>query len=238
MSIAHSGPVTRSPSRRVVLALAALALVGVGLAIGWMLGRSDGDSGAIQGSGVAVVATRAVPPFSSVELVGANEVSIGVGSDQSVVVRGDDNLVGLVTTEVANGVLVVDASGSFQTASPMSVEITVPSLEDVRLSGNGSIAIDGHELESLRLALPGTGTIVGAGSVTELDVDLSGLGTVDVRNLVARDASVVMPGTGTVFVHVTGTLSADVAGVGSVVYTGGPDRIEQSVTGTGSVVEG
>jgi hypothetical protein len=237
MSTMH--PPASSASSRTLLVGAALAVValllGV-LALAWLVSRDETDSaGVVQGSGVAVTQTRDVDVFGEVELSGTNEVRIGVGAEQRVVVRGDDNLVGLVTTDVHGGVLVIDDTGSFETATPMSVEITVPSLDAVRLSGSGTISIDGHELDALAVDLPGAGSIRGAGTVTTIDVDLAGTGDVDLAPLVVRDATVDVSGTGTVVVHVTGSLDANVSGTGSVIYTGEPDRVEQEITGTGSV---
>lgn len=239
MSTAHSPAPVRSHTPVVALALAALALVLAAIALTWVVTRDDAQPGStVEGSGVGVAETRELEPFTAVELAGANTVTIGVGGEQRVVVQADDNLVGHVVTEVRNGVLVVDESGSFDSVSPMSVEITVPSLDDVRLSGSGTILIDGHELEALAVALPGAGTITGAGTVTTLEVDLAGSGDIDLGELVARDATVALSGSGTVLVHVTGALEADVSGTGSVTYTGDPDSVDREISGAGSVAEG
>lgn len=236
MSTAHSP--ARSHTPVVALVLAVLALVLAAVALTWAVTHDDTEpSSTVQGSGVAVTETRELDPFTAVELSGVNTITIGVGGDQRVVVRADDNLVSQVTTDVRDGVLVVDENGSFDSITPMSVEITVPSLDDVRLSGSGTILIDGHALDALAVALPGAGTITGAGSVTMLDVDLAGSGDVDFGKLVARDATVALSGSGTVLVNVTGALEADVSGAGSVTYTGDPDSVDREISGTGSVAE-
>lgn len=234
MSTVHSHA-SRAPAH--VPLIAALILVaGVGgLVVGWALTHEETTSRIEQGSGTAVTETRNVGVFTRVDLVGASTVTIGVGGEQQVVVRADDNLVDRVTTEVRGGTLVVGSTGSFETAVPMSVQVTVPSLDAVRLSGSGTLAVDGHELETLAIALSGAGTIRGAGTVTTLDVDLSGAGNVELGQLRARDAAVSVSGTGSVVVHVTGTLDADVSGTGSIAYTGEPDRVSKEITGTGSV---
>lgn len=238
MSTAHSPAPARSHSAVLAVALALLALVLAASALVWVVTRDDAESvSTVQGSGVAVTQTRDVDPFTAVDLAGANAITIGVGGEQRVVVRADDNLVSRVTTEVREGTLVVDESGSFETVVPMTVEITVPSLDGVYLTGSGTILIDAHELGALRVGLPGAGSITGAGSAGTLDVDLTGSGDVDLGKLVARDATVVLSGSGTVLVHVTGALEADVSGTGSVTYTGDPDSVDREITGTGSVAE-
>src|SRR4051794_13197069 len=60
-----------------------------------------------KGSGVAATQTRALPAFSSIDLAGSNRVTIHAGARQSVVVRGDDNLLARVTTDVRGGRLAI-----------------------------------------------------------------------------------------------------------------------------------
>lgn len=228
----------RSHAPVVALGAASLALILAALALAWVVTRDDSETaGATEGSGVAAMETRELAPFSAVELSGVNDVTIGVGGEQLVVVRADDNLVERVTTEVRGGVLVIDETGSFEAVTPLSVELTVPSLDEVSLSGDGSIMVEGHELHGLSVVLSGTGTIRAAGTASTLDVELAGTGEADLAGLVARDATVVLSGTGAVVVHVTGTLDVDVSGTGSVTYTGDPDHVVQQVTGTGSIAE-
>jgi hypothetical protein len=166
-----------------------------------------------------------------------NDVTVTVGDEQRVVVHADDNLVGLVTTEVTGDVLVIDDDDdvTLDAVTPMRVEITVPSLDNVSLSGTGTVTLDGADLDTLSVAIPGAGTVGATGSVTTLDVDLAGAGNAELGELVARDATVVLSGAGNVVVHVTGSLDADVSGTGSVTYRGDPERIEQTITGVGSV---
>ncbi len=239
MSTAHSPASPAHPrvsAAAIVLSVLAIALAAI--ALGWIITSGESEAVTVHGSGVAVEATRQVEPFSAVDLSGVNRVTIGVGGEQLVVVRGDDNLVEMITTEVHGGTLVIDETGSIDSSTPMSVAITVPSLDQVRLSGSGAITIDGHDLDDLAVALPGTGTVVGAGSATTIDVDLAGSGQVDFARLVARDATIALSGSGAVLLQVTGALEADVSGAGSVTYTGEPDSVHREISGTGSIAEG
>jgi hypothetical protein len=231
-------PPARSSIPYVALGIAILASILAVVALAWVVARDDSEpTSVVQGSGVAAVDTREVAPFSGVELQGVNDVTIGVGSEQLVVVRADDNLVDRITTDVRGGVLVIDETGGLASVTPMRVEITVPSLDEARLSGSGAIVVDGHDLDSLAVVLPGTGTIRAVGTVSNLDVDLAGTGEADLGQLVARDATVTLSGAGSVFVNVTGTLEASVSGAGNVTYTGDPDRVDREISGVGSVTE-
>ncbi len=92
------------------------------------------------------------PRSTSVELAGGNNVVIRVGKKQSVVVKADDNLLDRVTTEVQSGRLVIgNTPGSLTTKSPMSVEIDVPTLDALTLTGSGNIVVNGIKAESLEV---------------------------------------------------------------------------------------
>jgi Putative auto-transporter adhesin, head GIN domain len=86
--------------------------------------------------------------------------------------------------------------------------------------------VDGPELS---VANGGAGTITASGRVTKVAVDLSGTGSYKGRDLASQDADVSIGGAGEAVVNASGTLNADITGIGSVSYVGSP-----SVTRTGS----
>ena len=83
--------------------------------------------------------------------------------------------------------------------------------------------------------LPGTGTLVASGRATRIDASVSGDGAIRLESLLATDATVTVGGTGSVMIHVTGSLNATVSGTGSIIYTGHPESVTKTITGTGSV---
>ena len=128
-----------------------------------------------QGSGVAATQQRQLAPFRSVELAGSNNVTIRVGGKQSVLVHADSNLLQRVTTVVHAGRLVIgNTPGSFTSKSPMSVEINMPSLSALRLSGSGNVSATGIKTSSLTMSLPGSGVLHAAGSAMRLTVTVAG----------------------------------------------------------------
>ena len=161
---------------------------------------------------------------------------IRVGEKQSVVVKADDNLLDRVTTEVQSGKLVIaNTPGSFTTKSPMSVELNVPTLNALTLTGSGNIVVSNIEADSLKVTLPGSGTLTGSGTATRLDVTVGGSGTVQFPRLVANDVRALVSGSGTIFITATEGLDASVSGSGSILYAGNPQDVTKSVTGTGAI---
>jgi len=198
-----------------------------------------GSAHVIEGSGVPASETRELPPFDSVELAGSNDVMINVGGEQSVVVHADDNLLDRVTTRVSGGKLVVgNESGGgtvVTTETPMRVEVTVPTLGEVALSGSGLIGAAGVDGESFAVTMSGSGVVNAIGRTDTLVVTLGGSGDAQLQNPPARDVRAHMSGWGRILVHAAEKIDASVSGTGSIVYTGDPEQVRSNVTGVGTV---
>jgi hypothetical protein len=218
------------------LVLGLVALLVLVLVLGALLARGGSPGSGVQGSGIAATQSRALATFSSIDLPGSNNVTVAAGG-RSVVVHADSNLLGNVTTRVVAGTLIIDTTGSFSTKSPMSVEVTVPSLTAVTLSGSGQISVTGIDASQLTVSLPGSGAIHAGGTVTRLDVTLDGSGLAQLDNLVARDVHAVVTGSGLIRVTATASLNAAVSGSGAIIYSGNP-QVTSSVTGSGTVTGG
>jgi hypothetical protein len=225
------------------LVLAIVALFAVATLTVILLARSGALSDSstargTKGSGVPASQRRDVAPFSAVALAGADTVLIHVGGAQSVVVRGDGDLLDRVTTRVHDGRLAIGTKGSFSSRSRMSVELTVPSLRSLALDGNGVIVVGGIDTPSLTVTLAGSGVIRAGGKATRLDVTLSGVGDAQLGELVAADAYAVLNGSGRITLTATKSLNASVPGSGSIVYGGSPSAVTKSVTGRGTITSG
>jgi len=214
--------------------VAVLVLAAVVVAL---LAHGGSSRSGVKGSGVAATQSRVLARFSSLDLAGSNSVTVAVGGRQSVVVHADSNLIRYVTTRVVAGTLVIGTSGSFTARSRMSVEITVPSLAAVTLSGSGKIAATGIDAPRLTVTLPGSGSLYASGTVTRLDVTLGGSGLAQLDGLTARDVHAVVAGSGLIRVTATAGLNAAVTGSGAIIYGGNP-QVTSNVTGSGAVTRG
>jgi Putative auto-transporter adhesin, head GIN domain len=223
----------------------ALAALVIGLIVGGTAGlllgsnvfEDSSSSTGLQGSGVAATDTRDLPPFGAVELAGSNIVTIRVGEEQSVVVRADNNLINHVTTAVQDGSLVIgNIPGSYTPKSPMSVTVSVPSLDALTLTGSGVIAVTDIEASSLTVRLPGSGVLRASGAATKLDVTLGGSGDAQLEQLVASDVRAVVSGSGRIVLTATESLDASVSGSGAIMYGGNPQEVTKSITGSGAII--
>lgn len=188
----HSQPILIAVLIAALFLAAVLAAIGVALLV-----RGGGSSSSgVQGSGVAATQTRAMARFRSLDLAGSNNVTVTVGGPQSVVARADSNLISHVTTRVAAGTLVIGDTGSFTTRTPMNVDVSVPSLTALNLSGDGKISVTGISAPQLTVTISGSGLLSATGTVTRLAVTLRGDGQAQLSQLIARDVRAVLTGSG------------------------------------------
>ena len=203
-----------------ILLLGLVSLICLGALAIVLLTRHDASSSAqVVGSGEPATQVRAVPPFTAIDLRGSNNVIIGVGAPQRVVVHADSNLLSFVTTRVTRSTLVIgNEQGSFGSKSGMRVEVVVPSIRAITLFGAGNV--------------------IGRGAATRLDLALPGSGNLFLANLAARDVRAVLSGSGTIHVTATHSLDARITGSGVVFYRGRPAHLATTIRGSGTVVPG
>ncbi|MBN2446103.1 MAG: DUF2807 domain-containing protein [Phycisphaerae bacterium] len=202
-----------------------------------VLGCQNGattTSSTTTGSGVVKTESRAVAAFDRVELTIAATITISVGGEQSMAITTDDNILELITTTVADGHLVIGCENTISPSVPITIDISIPSLAEVNLTGAGTISISGVNSETLELAIQGAGDINVSGKVDALAARISGAGNIGAAGLATREAVVRLTGTGSASVSPTETLDAIITGVGSITYAGDPE-VTQKISGIGTV---
>jgi hypothetical protein len=223
------------------------------------LGDFDGGSGAIKGSGAIVTDTRKVPAFDAVSLEYPAKVIIRQGRTESVTLKGDDNLLPQILTDIEDGALRIDTgerdwNDRVNPSQPLEIEITVGDLKQVRFPSAGSLTVEKLNTDSLEVIVSGAGDIElrdldagsldvvlsGAGSVEadgvveELSVRISGAGEFEGGDLHSQFADAHISGMGSATVWVDRELDASISGAGSVNYYGGP-TVDEHISGAGSV---
>jgi hypothetical protein len=190
----------------------------------------------VTGSGTLIDETREVADFSRIELRTMGQVTVTLGEAAGVQLRVEDNLMPLVETNVRDGWLVIESPPN-TTLSPtrtLEINVSMPELVEIKLSGAGLIQADGVAVESMTTTIPGSGNVIVSGTVDRQTVDVTGAGNYDASALASRDAVVTLSGTGNVVVDVSGTLNATLTGTGNILYSGDP-AVTQSGSGTGSI---
>ena len=200
---------------------------------------------------------RQLGTFSKIEMHGGATLILVQGNEHSIKVEGTQRIVDQVTTEVKDGVLLVDYRDhriiKSWTENP-TLTITFTDLSDFRLDGGAEIKADGLNLDKLNftinggastqlnnlvvhmlnMTLAGGGDIHVSGVADNLTIDVSGGTNFKAEDLKCANVNVEIAGAADVVVWATDTLNLDLAGAYNVSYWGSPE-ISQSIGGIGRV---
>jgi hypothetical protein len=211
----------------------------------------------VRGSGNPAIESREVSGFSEIVLKGAGRLVVDVTGTESLTIEADDNLLPLITSEVVDGRLVLDATSSIAPTTDIIHSVTVKTLHGVHLDGSGDIvvsALDASDFDAsiggsgdvelseidvgrLDARIEGSGEIIAAGSAEQLDVSISGSGTFSGERLESFDCSVDISGSGDATVFATSTLAGSISGSGDITYFGDP-RLDSDIAGSGELRPG
>ncbi len=194
-------------------------------------------SQAITGSGNIVSESRALSGFTSVALEGSANVDVTIGTDESIRVSADDNILPLIETNVVGSRLVIGLKPNTVLTgnNNIRVEVTLKSLEGVTLKGSGDITVSGLSGGDLEVSLPGSGNIMISGSADGLNVSLDGSGNIRCQDLQVRSVVATLRGSGNITLNVQESLDARIPGSGSIRYAGNPATVTQNVSGSGTI---
>ena len=190
-----------------------------------------------QGSGVESTETRDVGDFNRISVSGQTDVEVTIGATQTVTVRGDDNLISNVELETDDGELDISEEDGLdlRPAVGLTVEIVVPQLEGVSISGSADTQINGLSGGVFRAEVSGSGSVEAVGDINRAEAEVSGSGVVRFERLIAREVEANVSGSGSIDVFASESLDASVSGSGEIVYSGDPPTLDTEVSGDGDI---
>ncbi|MGA7161480.1 MAG: head GIN domain-containing protein [Bacteroidota bacterium] len=190
----------------------------------------------IVGSGKLLTEQRTVDTFTGIQVTGIGKVFVTQDSAQGLRIEADDNVIGLVTTSVSNGLLSVALKQGSYSNITVNVYASMKTINRLESVGSAEFVTAGQiQTDSIVCRITGTGSITLKGTAGFESVEITGAGNVDNFGLASSRCSAMISGTGNVEVNVTQELDAVIAGTGTIVYTGNPQVLHQTVTGVGSV---
>lgn len=210
----------------------------------------------------AAAATRnyTITSFSKVRVEGPYAVAIQTNRGPFARATGDSAALDRVKVRVEGTTLVISTDpggwGGYPgaPAGPVRIEAGTPEVVSVAVNGAGSIDIDrvrglefglniqgsgmggiaDAQVDRLRIALSGSGSVRVAGKALALTAVVRGPGSLDATGLSAHDAVIGAEGPSVVKANVAGTAKVDAAGVASVQLSGAPS-CQLKVIGTATV---
>ena len=204
--------------------------------------------------------TKDTGAYDAIHISGPFEVTLTKGQEGSISFEGDEKELEKVTYKIKNNALYIDLEktrfwGSWNSfKGKIYVEIPVQDINELSISGSGSVKGSIPESDNLQLAISGSGdlhieanaetldcSISGSGDIhatgaaEELKVSIAGSGSVMADTIKAKDVKVRIAGSGDAKVHATKSLDVSIAGSGDVSYKGNPTKISQDIAGSGKV---
>jgi len=193
----------------------------------------------------AFAATRnvPVPGFSKLRVEGPYDVRVRTGAAPSLRATGPKDRLDRLMVEARSGTLVVSTEMGWSWHSlhwgkddAVRIEITVPSLDGVELTGSGDVDIDSRRGEDFNVLLTGSGNLsVGQMEASRLKATVNGSGTLSLGGTAAR-ADLTVMGSGDLDAKrlKVGQLTGSVLGSGDLSV--GPTRVAHArLVGSGDI---
>jgi hypothetical protein len=172
-------------------------------------------------------------------VAGAAKLEITIGEPLAVVVNGHEQAVRRVETRVSGDTLHIKSRPKDwlirNNNSRLTLQITLPRLESLQLEGGNDVNVVGFAGGKTEIEASGAAHIEADGHLEQLTVRLSGAGHAELGKLVANEATVTVDGVGSVIVNPRDSLDATMNGVGAILYTGSPSRVNTRMNGLGTI---
>jgi len=209
----------------------------------------------IKGNGNVIKQERSVSSFAGIEVGGAFKVYLTQGEKETLVVEADENLLDVIETEVRGNTLRIKTTEDIRDSKALNIYITFKNLDDLDISGACNLTGENKfKLGDLDLECSGASDVMlklsaehlnldcsGAcemdiyGSAESIDLDISGASHLDASDLEVKICNADVSGASSGKVFVTGELSAEVSGAGSLKYKGDAVIKNHDVSGAGSL---
>lgn len=215
----------------------------------------------IAGSGKMKKETRSASNYTAIASSGSWDVMIAYGESNTIEVEGDDNLLDYIETKVENGKLNIKTTKSVNLRSKNRITIYVSlkkltgiSLSgsgdiigvgnfsndgktDFKISGSGSIKVSYDKINTVEVAISGSGNIGLIGSASNVNIKISGSGNADCSALICKGATANISGSGNIKLYSNKSIDASISGSGNVQYKGSASDIKKHISGSGKVVK-
>jgi hypothetical protein len=227
--------------------------VGLGVLIGLSLCACTLGSGRLETLQVDATGVRRV------EFEGVGELEIVQGEQETLKIEAELDIIDRISAQVRGETLVISLRSGFWRGGTIPTRgihyaLVVKDLDNVRLSGAGSVLITGLETERLSVELIGAGATEAvdlaarelvvrhrgagpatfSGEVETQDVQVAGAGSYKAADLASQSAQIEITGAGDATVWATQRLEAKIQGVGTIRYYGDP-IVDQQISGIGQI---
>lgn len=218
-----------------------------------------GSGQRIKGNGNVITKTRTVSDYDGISVGGSFDVILIKGKEGEITIKGEENIIPYIVTEVKGGTLKVRYKKNTNIRTTKTLTVTVPfkAIEKVSLGGSGnirsesvikadelSVGLGGSgdikltiEANELSAKIGGSGNIKLEGNAKEFNASIAGSGSIKAYGVKASIANSNIAGSGNVRITVTDKIKAKVVGSGNIYYKGDPAKIDIKSVGSGDVID-
>ena len=189
-----------------------------------------------QGSGVQKSEQRSVAEFRKLRASGIVAVELTIGAPCLAEITTDDNLLGLVTTTLQDGVLVIKTAETMRPKVPARVRLCTPALDAIDVEGASQATVGKLQTDRLQIREAGAAKLRVNGSATAVDLKLGAASQAELTELSIATANVHVDQAGSAHFGYVETLNVTITGPGTVRYRGQP-TITRSVTKLAKLIQ-
>jgi hypothetical protein len=224
--------VIRTIGLAVVGVLAAVAILIVALFAVGLLPGMQMPFGTV-GSGNVTTQHYDLSDFTSISASQGFNVVITQGSSYSVKVAADDNIQQYVDVHKSGSTLYVGLKSGFGiSTTQLKVEVTMPNLTNLQLSGGSQASGQNLTLViNLGIDFSGGSRAILTGQAVDLTVSGSGGSNINLQDLQVQNARVDLSGGSQCKVNASGSLDVNLSGGSQLQYKGNPTMGSQDISG-------
>jgi len=212
----------------------------------------------IVGSGNLVTQQKDFSDFSAIEVSSAFEVEISQSSFYGISITADDNVIDYIqVSKTGNTLNVGIQTGSYQSTT-LQVEIEMPEIDSLRLSGatsgiiedfsssepfvvelSGASSLEMGDMNvgDFEVEVSGASTLTAEGSGNDLVSIVEGASNLDLTDFPVHNSELIVSGASQATVNMNGTLDATVSGASTVYYIGEPTMGNIDISDTSTIIQ-
>jgi len=191
-------------------------------------------AGCVVGEGPVVSQTREARTFDRIEAGSGIHLSMRIGPAQDLEVRGQENVLDAITTDVEGGTLKIEARDDFTSVEPVTVTIVAPALAGISMSGGAQATIEGLDATSLEIDIRGgaRATLIGAAGTVQVKAD--GGAVAELGDLAAAMITIDVSGGASATVNASEGITGSASG-GSTLTVRGDAEVDVQTSGGSEV---
>jgi hypothetical protein len=221
----------------IVLIIIVVAVVIVGLLSTVFFLGGWNPFGEVVGSGDLVTKEEFFSDFTSVDAGSGFMVEIFKSNSYNVLVTADDNAMEYIEIKKSGDTLMIGVKWGYSFRSvTLNVEITMPELHSLELSGGSILRGEFETSEDVEFDLSGGSQLLGlVGEANDLTIDASSGSQLDLSDFTVHNTNVELSGGSRATINLDGRLDADLSGGSNLSYIGDP-TLGNIETSFGSVI--